>query len=170
MKTFLLCALAFAGTVVSAVAGEKAPPPIPVAVIVDGATNTYNLAAVEAEGEVKGAKDYVDKYADNVQADKDFKAHEAVALATVRQSEPLYGTWWAIFPPLLAIVLALITKEVYSSLFLGIVSGGVLYAMKADGFVGMFETTLTHVVQAGFIEKIADAYNVGILTRLSTFE
>ena len=35
--------------------------------------------------------------------------------------------------------------------------------MKADGFVGMFETTLTHVVQAGFIEKIADAYNVGIL-------
>ena len=163
MKTFLLCALAFAGTVVSAVAGDKAPPPIPVAVVVDGATNTYNLAAVEAEGEVKGAKDYVDKYADNVQADKDFKAHEAVALATVRQSEPLYGTWWAIFPPLLAIVLALITKEVYSSLFLGIVSGGVLYAMKADGFVGMFETTLTHVVQAGFIEKIADAYNVGIL-------
>ena len=163
MKTFLLCALAFAGTVVSAVAGEKAPPPISVAVVVDGATNTYNLAAVKAEGEVKGAKDYVDKYADNVQADKDFKAHEAVALATVRQSEPLYGTWWAIFPPLLAIVLALITKEVYSSLFLGIVSGGVLYAMKADGFVGMFETTLTHVVQAGFIEKIADAYNVGIL-------
>lgn len=163
MKTFLLCALAFAGTVVSAVAGDKASPPIPVAVVVDGATNTYNLAAVEAEGEVKGAKDYVDKYADNVQADKDFKAHEAVALATVRQSEPLYGTWWAIFPPLLAIVLALITKEVYSSLFLGIVSGGVLYAMKADGFVGMFETTLTHVVQAGFIEKIADAYNVGIL-------
>ena len=163
MKTFLLCALAFAGTVVSAVAGDKAPPPIPVAVVVDGATNTYNLATVEAEGEVKGAKDYVDKYADNVQADKDFKAHEAVALATVRQSEPLYGTWWAIFPPLLAIVLALITKEVYSSLFLGIVSGGVLYAMKADGFVGMFETTLTHVVQAGFIENIADAYNVGIL-------
>ncbi len=165
MKTFLLCALAFAGTVVSAVAGEKppAPAPIPVAVVVEGATNAYNLAAVEAEGDVKGAKDYVDKYADNVQADKDFKAHEAAALATVRRAEPLYGTWWAIFPPLLAIVLALITKEVYSSLFLGIVSGGVLYAMKSDGFCGMFETAITHVVQAGFIEKIADAYNVGIL-------
>ncbi len=118
---------------------------------------TYELAKVE------DAKAYVEAYADNVQADKDFKAHEAAALATVRQAEPLFGTWWAIFPPLLAIVLALVTKEVYSSLFLGIVSGGVLYAMKADGFAGMFETTLTHVVQAGFIAKVADAYNVGIL-------
>ena len=118
---------------------------------------TYALATVE------DAKAYVEAYADNVQADKDFKAHEAAALATVRQAEPLFGTWWAIFPPLLAIVLALVTKEVYSSLFLGIVSGGVLYAMKADGLVGMFETALTHVVQAGFIAKIADAYNVGIL-------
>ena len=118
---------------------------------------TYELATVE------GARAYVEAYADNVQADRDFKAHEAKALATVRQAEPLYGTWWAIFPPLLAIVLALITKEVYSSLFLGIVSGGVLYATKADGLVGMFETAITHVVQAGFIEKIADAYNVGIL-------
>ena len=118
---------------------------------------TYALATVE------DAKAYVEAYADNVQADKDFKAHEAAALATVRQAEPLFGTWWAIFPPLLAIVLALVTKEVYSSLFLGIVSGGVLYAMKADGFAGMFETTLTHVVQAGFIAKVADAYNVGIL-------
>ena len=118
---------------------------------------TYALATVE------DAKAYVEAYADNVQADKDFKAHEATALATVRQAEPLFGTWWAIFPPLLAIVLALITKEVYSSLFLGIVSGGVLYAIKSDGFFGMFETAITHVVQAGFIEKIADAYNVGIL-------
>ena len=118
---------------------------------------TYALATVE------DAKAYVEAYADNVQADRDFKAHEATALATVRQAEPLFGTWWAIFPPLLAIVLALITKEVYSSLFLGIVSGGVLYAIKSDGFFGMFETAITHVVQAGFIAKIADAYNVGIL-------
>ena len=118
---------------------------------------TYALAKAE------DAKAYVEAYADNVQADRDFKAHEATALATVRQAEPLFGTWWAIFPPLLAIVLALVTKEVYSSLFLGIVSGGVLYATKADGLVGMFETALTHVVQAGFIAKIADAYNVGIL-------
>ena len=165
MKTFLLCALAAAGIAVSAVAGDKAPPPAPppVTVVVDGATNVYNLAAVAAEGDVKGAKDFVDAYADNVQNDRDFKAHEALALETVRGAEPLFGTWWAIFPPLLAILLALITKEVYSSLFLGIVSGGVLYACKSDGAVGMFETAITHVVQGGFIEKIADAYNVGIL-------
>ena len=118
---------------------------------------TYELA------KVADAKAYVEAYADNVQADKDFKAHEAAALATVRQAEPLFGTWWAIFPPLLAIVLALVTKEVYSSLFLGIVSGGVLYAVKSDGFLGMFETAITHVMQEGFIAKIADPYNIGIL-------
>ena len=118
---------------------------------------TYELTKAE------DAKAYVDAYADNVQADKEFKAHEAAALKTVRQSEPLFGTWWAIFPPLLAILLALITKEVYSSLFLGIVSGGILYAVKSDGFFGMFETAITHVMQIGFIAKVADSYNVGIL-------
>ncbi len=119
----------------------------------------YDLAQVE------GAKKYVEAYADNVRADKDFKTHEHQALETVRTAEPLYGTWWAIFPPLLAIVLALITKEVYSSLFLGIVSGGVLYAVKsrADGVCAMFETAITHVMQEGFINNIASAYNVGIL-------
>ena len=40
----------------------------------------------------------------------------------------LFGTFWALVPPLVAIALALITKEVYSSLFIGIVIGGVLYA------------------------------------------
>ena len=40
----------------------------------------------------------------------------------------LYGTWAALIPPVIAIVLALITKEVYSSLFLGIVIGALLYA------------------------------------------
>ena len=165
MKTFLLCALAFAGTLVSAAAGDKAsaPAPIPVSVAVGGATNAYNLAVVAAEGDVKGAKDYVEAYADNVQADKDFKAHEAAALATVRKVEPLYGTWWAIFPPLLAIALALITKEVYSSLFLGIVSGGVLYAFKSAGAAAMFETAINHVMREGFVQHIADAYNIGIL-------
>ena len=121
------------------------------------AAKTYELAKAE------DAKAYVEAYADNVQAEPEFKSHEAQALKTVRETEPLFGTWWAILPPLLAIVLALVTKEVYSSLFLGIVSGGVLYAFRADGFVGMFETAITHVVQAGFIAKVADAYNVGIL-------
>ena len=134
-----------------------APAAASVTVKTDDGEKTYDLATHD------GAKAYVEAYADNVRADKEFKAHEHQALATVRATEPLYGSWWAIFPPLLAIVLALVTKEVYSSLFLGIVSGGVIYAMKSDGFRGMFETTITHVMQTGFINHVADAYNIGIL-------
>ena len=36
----------------------------------------------------------------------------------------MYATFWALVPPLVAIILALITKEVYSSLFVGIIFGG----------------------------------------------
>ena len=39
----------------------------------------------------------------------------------------MYGTIWALLPPVVAIVLALITKEVYSSLFIGIVTGALIY-------------------------------------------
>ena len=38
------------------------------------------------------------------------------------------GTWWSLVPPLLAIILALVTKEVYSSLFIGVAFGALLYA------------------------------------------
>ena len=107
------------------------------------------------------AKEYVDNYADNVQADKDFKDHEKKALETIHNDPekglPAYGTFWAVFPPLLAILLALITKEVYSSLFIGIVAGGLIYSKFT------FEGTIVHVMQDGFIGQIADAYNVGIL-------
>jgi Na+/H+ antiporter NhaC len=68
-----------------------------------------------------------------------------------------YATLWALLPPLVAIVLALITKEVYSSLFLGIVVGGLLYS----GF--SFEGTVTHVFTDGFINVLSDGYNMGIL-------
>ena len=117
----------------------------------------YNLAEISEKDGVKGAKDYVDSYADNVQNDKAFKEHESAALATIRTENRFFGSWWAILPPLIAIFLALITKEVYSSLFIGIVSGGLLYS----GF--SFEGTLTHVMQKGFVNSIADAYNIGIL-------
>ena len=46
----------------------------------------------------------------------------------------LYGTFWALLPPIIAIALALLTKEVYSSLFVGIVVGGFLYS--GGSFVG----------------------------------
>lgn len=69
----------------------------------------------------------------------------------------LYATAWAILPPLIAIGLALITKEVYSSLFLGILSGAVLYA-GAD-----FSGIMTHLLNDGIIASLSDSYNVGIL-------
>ena len=51
------------------------------------------------------------------------------------------GTWWALIPPLLAIILAFITKEVYSSLFIGVAVGALLYSgfHPWDSFVNFFE-------------------------------
>lgn len=69
----------------------------------------------------------------------------------------MYATFWALVPPIVAIVLALITKEVYSSLFVGIVVGGLFYS----GF--RFEGTLTHIFNDGFVAVLSDPYNVGIL-------
>lgn len=67
---------------------------------------------------------------------------------------------WSLLPPVVAIGLALITKEVYSSLFIGILTGGFLYTVATDGgFMGMCNA----VVQEGFIANLADSYNVGIL-------
>ena len=69
----------------------------------------------------------------------------------------LYATIWALLPPLVAIVLALITKEVYSSLFVGIVVGALIYS----GF--KFERTVTQIFEGGIIKVLSDSYNVGIL-------
>ncbi len=69
----------------------------------------------------------------------------------------MYATFWALVPPLIAIILALITKEVYSSLFIGIVIGGLFYS----GF--SFEGTLVHIFNDGMVGVLSDAYNVGIL-------
>ena len=68
-----------------------------------------------------------------------------------------YATFWALVPPIVAIALALITKEVYSSLFVGILVGGLLYS----GF--SFEGTITHIFNDGFVGVLSDSYNVGIL-------
>ncbi len=68
-----------------------------------------------------------------------------------------YGKLWALLPPVIAIGLALITKEVYSSLFIGIVVGGLLYAE------GNPVDTIVHVFSDGFVANIADSYNMGII-------
>lgn len=67
------------------------------------------------------------------------------------------GTFWALVPPIVAIVLALITKEVYSSLFLGVVMGGLFISQ------GSFPAFLDAVFKDGMIKQVTDAGNVGIL-------
>ena len=81
-----------------------------------------------------------------------FASEEAAAY-----TPSMYATFWALVPPIVAIVLALITKEVYSSLFIGILVGGLFYS----GF--SFEGTLTHIFNDGFVAVLSDAYNVGII-------
>ena len=73
------------------------------------------------------------------------------------QAPSVYATFWALVPPIIAIVLALITKEVYSSLFVGILVGGLFYS----GF--SFEGTFNHIFNDGYIAVLSDSYNVGIL-------
>ena len=68
----------------------------------------------------------------------------------------MIGTFWALVPPLVAIVLALITKEAYSSLFIGIVVGALFYT----GFAPV--ATLDTVLNDGFIAALADSWNAGI--------
>ncbi len=67
------------------------------------------------------------------------------------------NSFWALVPAVLAILLALITKEVYSSLFIGIVVGGLLYS--GFNLVGAME----HVFVDGMIGQLSDPWNVGIL-------
>ena len=70
------------------------------------------------------------------------------------------GTFWSLVPAIVAIALALFTKEVYSSLFIGIVIGGIFYAIDAaSGFTGF----LTHIFNDGMIAQLSDSYNVGII-------
>lgn len=80
-----------------------------------------------------------------------------VAAAFLTSKESVQNSPWSLVPPVIAIALALITKEVYSSLFLGILSGALLYS----GY--NLEGTLNHVFVDGIIHVLSDAWNVGIL-------
>lgn len=85
-------------------------------------------------------------------------AEEAVGEeAPAEHVSNMYDTFWALVPPIVAIVLALITKEVYTSLFIGILCGALFYANFN------LELTLTTMINDGFIASLADSSNVGIL-------
>ena len=116
---------------------------VTLSLIVDnGAVGNY----VDADGFIMSEADVAQYVADGGDVEE---------LSTV--ASPYYSTYLALLPPVIAIVLALITKEVYSSLFVGILSG----ALLATNFnpVG----TLTTIVNDGFTASVADSWNAGIL-------
>ena len=80
-----------------------------------------------------------------------------IIAACVTTADSVQKTFWALVPPIIAIGLALVTKEVYSSLFIGILSGAMLYS----GF--SFTGTLNHTFKDGVVSVLSDSYNVGIL-------
>ena len=136
--------------------------PVTTTVIVDGEEIQYDFSVNIFDEEFEGndAKDYVDNFKVNVNHDPNFKENIEVALSKVREELPYFATIWSLLPPIIAIVLALITKEVYSSLFVGILAGGLIYSNFN------FEGTITHVFSDGFVGSLADGYNVGILVFL----
>ena len=78
----------------------------------------------------------------------------------ITSPSPFFNSAWSLLPPVIAIALALITKEVYSSLFIGILAGGLLYSNFS------FEGTVTHAFSDGIVASLSDGYNVGILVFL----
>jgi tetracycline resistance efflux pump len=83
-----------------------------------------------------------------------------IIAACTTTADSVQATFWGLVPPIVAIGLALITKEVYSSLFLGILTGALLYT----GF--NFEATVNHVFSGGIVAVLSDTGNLGILVFL----
>ncbi len=173
IATLLMCIFTF--TIGMFSAGAVAEDAAPVSSSVEGAVilsaPVEDAGTVFTIGEGEDAVDYdladgesahayVDAYADNLAGDPSFETHINTAIEKVRESIGKYATVWALVPPVIAIVLALITKEVYSSLIIGIVAGGFIFAG------GNFETAINHVLFDGFVSSLSDSYNMGIIVFL----
>ena len=118
---------------------------------------SFSLTAGATEYEsAEDALGYLDSYEEYVGSDASFEENIDSALTVVREEIGSYATFISLLPPIIAIALALITKEVYSSLFIGILSGALIYSnFNVWGMV-----TNTFDVMVG---KLADSWNVGIL-------
>ena len=115
---------------------------------------------VAAAERLATAQAYMDDdfYNAAIENNPDHKEHSATSIKEIQeQTTPFYGTIWGLLPPVIAILLALITKEVYSSLFIGIVAGGLLYANFN------LEAAYNAIVVDGFIGSLSDGWNVGII-------
>lgn len=164
LRLCILAVVCFAVTFIGVftVSAEAEKTGAIVTVNVDGEETVYDLGVVSVGEDYEGAatagaQDYVDAYADDLSNDENFEENIDTAIGTVRGDVGVYATFWSLLPPVIAIVLALITKEVYSSLFIGILCGGLLHS----GF--KLEGTVVHTLQDGFISSIADPYNIGII-------
>ncbi len=118
-----------------------------------------NMTDEEIADYTTAASAFIDSYSDNVgTSDKEaFDENLDKAITAKRYDVKPFGTIFSLIPPIIAIILALITKEVYSSLFIGIAAGALMYANFN------FSATIDHLVIDGFISSIADPYNIGIL-------
>ena len=137
-------------------------PLLAVMLLLCAAMTVPALAAGEDLTEVAGTK-YIecgDCGAAGVVLSEDLEATACGSCGGVGYVESpsgFYNSFWSLLPPIIAIALALITKEVYSSLFLGILVGGLLYSNFA------FEATILHVFNDGIVASVTDSYNMGIL-------
>ena len=119
-----------------------------IAVIKDGEPTIVKCPDCEGEGTIS-----VDEAVYEVCADCEGEG-------TIEADNRYYGTFVSLLPPIIAIVLALITKEVYSSLFIGVLSG----ALFNGGF--KFADSMDAMVGKGFIGVLADSWNMGIIVFL----
>ena len=137
---------------------ESTPSSLPGYAVFAAENYAPELADNAADNLPDLATAYIDNYDNAINSDPDVQTNYKEAVAVIRENvTPFYASIWAILPPVIAIVLALITKEVYSSLFIGVLAGGLLYSRFT------FEGTLVHIVEDGFVASLADSYNVGIL-------
>lgn len=123
----------------------------------EGTELSEEVVELTSEEQMEAALDYVENYDSNLMEDADnFDSTLKRSIAVIREDIKVYGTFLSLIPPIIAIVLALITKEVYLSLFVGIVSGSLLYTMfhPIETVTKTFDT---------IIAKLADGWNVGII-------
>ena len=154
----IMCIFTFTLGTICAATGDAPEDAAVLTIGAETADTVFTVGETEYDlSDGESAHAYVDSYADNLEADPNFETNVKIAIEKIREEIPSYATFWALLAPIIAIVLALITKEVYSSLVIGIIVGGAIYA-KFN-----FEGTLVHVVSDGFIANVADSYNMGIL-------
>ncbi len=120
----------------------------------DGTVAEYNCNACDATGELDG--EMCSKCAGQGGVGATDCA-ECEGTGEVAAISGYYKTIMSLMPPVIAIILALVTKEVYSSLFVGIVAA----ALLITDFKPI--ATLNTVLNDGFIASLADSWNVGIL-------